>query len=616
MRPIYNFLLLFFFYFNAVYAGSFTASAPSKIGLEDEGFIVSYNIENEEAEKFSGPKFADFQVLSGPNKSTETQISSVNGQGTVKQIIKLSYTLKPLKTGSFVIPKAMITTKNGETIYSQNLKIEVVEGRTIPQRRPRGFGGFPGFPDMSSFFPDAFEDDFFQSRRAPQRQIQFSENDAFLKVELNKSSIYEGEPVVASIMLYTIYGFEGRIQTEPSSSDFIMERVNADPEKEGKLTEVNGKKYQVCPLMRYVLIPTKSGNLSVGSSTFTCVFQLPDGRTIKKSLSSSPLNVKAKSLPNRPSDMDYIGAVGNYKISEGLTPNDGFKAGEAMTYRLKISGSGNLKMMNAPNLVFPDSFEVYPSNPINNVKYSANGCTGDKVFDYVLIPRMGGEYTIPSFKFSYFDPASQSYKNLTTQPHTISVASAPNGQKINSIVATPNDKLINSDINYIKTSDYKLKIKKDFFVGSFLFWCLILIPLLALIICAFGFKQYVNYNADADKVKMRKANKVAVARLKQAKAYMDEAKDALFYEEIGKSLWGYVGDKLQIPLVNTNKEYVAEKLAENKVSENTINDFIGLLDDCEFARFAPSSFSKTMEDIYDKAVNVIGDVNSQLKIKK
>lgn len=334
---------------------------------------------------------------------------------------------------------------------------------------------------------------------------------------------------------------------------------------------------------------------------------------VKKTLMTPKLVVDVKALPDgKPSG--FSGGVGEFSISSSINSTN-VKTNDAVTVRLVISGTGNLKLISTPEVKFPEDFEVYDPKVDNKFRLTNAGLTGSQVIEYLAIPRNAGTYKIPAVKFSYFDIKSRTYKTLTTEEYELHVekGSGNAAQTIANFTNKEDLKVLNEDIRYIKQNNVTLSQKGDFFFGSLAYWLFYIVPGIAFVLFFIVYRKQIAANANVAKMRTKKANKVAVKRMKLAgKLLADNKKDA-FYDEVLKALWGYISDKLSIPVSRLSKDNVEGELRNYGVDDALIKDFLDALNNCEFARFAPGDDNQAMDKVYSDSLEVISKMENSIK---
>jgi predicted peroxiredoxin len=375
-----------------------------------------------------------------------------------------------------------------------------------------------------------------------------------------------------------------------------------------------------------VLFPQQSGKLSIEPARFDATVEkevqtddpfafFGGGNvvSVKKTLTTPTLSINVLPLPSGKPE-GFSGGVGEFNISSSIN-NQSVKTNDAVTVKLVISGTGNLKLLSDPEVKFPEDFEVYDPKVDNQVKLTADGLTGSKVIEYLAIPRHAGDYKIPAVKFSYFDVKSKSYKTLTTEEYALHVEKgAGNADNVIANFTNKEDlKILGEDIRFIKTGNVSLNERGDFFYGSLSYWLFYIIPALVLAVVLIACRKQAAANANVAMTRTKKANKVATKRMKAAGKLLAENNKAAFYDEVLKALWGYISDKLNIPVSQLTKDNVAEKLAASGVSNELTDELLSALNECEFARFAPGDEGETMDKVYSSAVSVISKMENSIK---
>ena len=334
---------------------------------------------------------------------------------------------------------------------------------------------------------------------------------------------------------------------------------------------------------------------------------------MKKELRTPKLKLNVQKLPDgKPAD--FSGAVGSFKISSSISTTE-LKANEAVTLRLVISGTGNMKLIKTPEVVFPEDFEVYDPKVENKFSLNKNGFSGNKVIEYLAIPRFGGEFTVPAIKFSYYDIASKQYKILTTESYTLKVEKGRNDDNatVAAYVSKEELKLLGQDIRYIKRGDTKYEKSGSHLFASGAYYAWYIIPLLLFAGYIMLHYKAMAENANMAAMRTKKANKVAVKRLKVAKNLLKENKKNEFYDEILKTLWGYMSDKLNIPVSQLSKDNITTELEKKRVEQELVTELHNLLNECEFARYAPGDASAAMDNVYKMAIAVISNMENSIK---
>lgn len=592
----------------------------------DETFRIVFTADARMSD-FNWPGTDDFDVVWGPQKGSMSSINIINGKRTSTRQETVTYLLQPRRTGTFTIAAASAKVDKQE-VSSGTLQIEVVASQQQAQQ-PSG--------NASQNSQQGNQQSSQPARPSQPRQDDpavtgtVSSQDIFLKLTLNKSHVVKGEPVTATLKLYTradIVGFEDI--KFPTFNGFWSKETVTVNNLEFNRENVNGTIYNSALVRQWVLIPQQTGTLSIDPAEMVCQLRVRTSggsplsifddffdqyQTIRKRISTPTLSVKVKELPAG-APASFGGGVGDFKISAKLSKS-GIKSNEAASLIVTISGNGNLSMLQAPKVDFPPDFEVYDLKTTD--KTSASGTSGSKTFEYPFIPRSHGEFVIPSIAYSYYDMAHGKYVTTSTGDIPVTIEKGEEIAGSGVAMAGTNRQNVRSlaeDIRYIALGDGHLKKKGAFFAGSILFYAL----LLALVFIVFLVSRLFSFSqarrADVAGSKNRRANKMARARLKSAESYLKQGLSSAYYEELHKALLGYVSDKLMIPAADLSKDTIREKLLERGVRDESVTALTDLIDKCEFARYAPESGQAQMENEYNDAVQAISAIEGQLKNPK
>lgn len=580
---------------------TFVAKAPRVVSAGEQ-FQLKYET-NVMPDDFYNPDIKSFDVLAGPSMSQFKSTSVINGQVTSSSSVTYTYILESDREGKFTIPSASIKV-NGRTYTSNSLVVEVVKGDVQSQGGSRG------------------------GSNAVKESSGVSKGDIFLRMEVTKNALYRGEFLIATLKLYSRTDIEGLGDPKfPSFNGFWNQVVEDNDLKLNFVREkYNNKVYETAVIRRYVLFPQQSGKLvidpfqltasvverSAPQSAFDAFFG-GGGSVARKRLSSSPITVNVQELPSG-APSSYNGAIGSFTITSNLSKNK-LRANDAANVVVKITGSGNVKLLETPKINFPADFETFDAKVSDNVKTTANGATGTKTFEYSFIPRSEGKYTIPGLEFSYFDVRTRNYKTLKTQPLEVVVEKDPTGGAGNSLQGGSNKesiKLLGKDINYIKTSSTSLKHKGDYFFNTAGYWLFLLVAIILLVGIYIFLSKRERENADVLFIKNKRANKVAHQRLKKAETLVKSGDTHGFYEEMLKALWGYLSDKLAIPVADLSKERAGEKLLAKGAKQDTVNLLLQIIEECEYARYAPGGQNEEKIDRFNQAIELISELE-QLK---
>ena len=587
----------------------------------DETFRIVFTADGRMSD-FEWPGTDDFDVVWGPQKGSMSSTSIVNGKRTSTHQETVTYLLQPRKTGTFTLPGATASVDKN-SVSSSTLKIEVVAAGGQTQTQPQGNSG--GSQSGQQTQPERRENN------DPAVTGTVSNQDIFLRLTLNKTNVVKGEPITATLKLYTrtdIAGFEDI--KFPTFNGFWSKETVTVNNLEFKRENVNGTIYNAALVRQYALIPQQSGTLTIDPAEMVCQLRVRTSsgsplsifddffdqyQTIRKRISTPSIQVKVRDLPAG-APASFAGGVGDFKVSAKMS-KEGIKSNEAASLIVTITGNGNLSMLEAPKVDFPPDFEVYDLKSTD--KTSASGTSGSKTFEFPFIPRSHGDFVIPSIEYTFYDNAHGKYVTTSTGDIPVSVEKGEEIAGGGVAVAGSNRQSVRSlseDIRYIALGDGHLRKKDRFFAGSPLFYALMLAIFLAVFIVDRLLRFSRARRADVAGSKNRRANRMARARLKSAESYLKQGLGGAYYEELHKALTGYVSDKLMIPAADLSKDSISEKLRERGVRDESIAALTGLIDQCEFARYAPESEQRQMENEYNEALNVISDIESQLKNPK
>lgn len=579
---------------------TFEASAKSTVSF-GERFQISFTLNNN-GSNFRAPSFAGFDILSGPNQSTSMQF---NGSA-MSQSLTYSFVLTATKEGTFTIPPAKIKV-NGTEIESNELKITVVKGAATAQQNTQQ-----------------------NNRQQGSQQSATSSTDGqtFVRISFSKTKAYRGEAIVVTHKIYTkqsIVGFED--VKFPSYDGLWSEDIQQPQQITLNRETYNGEVYNAGILKQSILYPQKAGKIEIelfkvdvvireqtrgGNSIFDQFFG--SYQDVKKSLKTNPTSLNILPFPLGGQPSDFSGLTGDFSMKAEISKSQ-VEANEAVNLKITITGTGNMKQVNAPALEFPPDIESYDPKTSDNIKVGANAVSGSRTFDYLLIPRHAGEFKIGPFSFSYFDAVKGKYITLSQPEFTLTVGKG-NGEEDKATgvtIASKEDlKVLGSDIRYIKTNKANVTEKGNYFFRSSLFFALSGAPILLYLGFFLWHRNMVKQSGNVALMKSRRANKIAGKRLALAKKFLAEKMRTEYYEEIFKALWGYISDKLSIPVVELTKEKIKETMLAKNVKEETINEFITLLDKAEFARFAPVGGEREMDTIYTESVDVISKIEGNV----
>lgn len=587
---------------------SFVASAPKSVVVNQQ-FRLSYKVNRAKVKEPSIADIPGFAILSGPNRSTQqSYYQDANGNVEASNSVTFTYILMAEKEGEFTLPAATVTV-DGEKVSSNTVKVKV-----LPE-------------DKNSASSQGGSRREKVDRNSSSTKI--AEDELFVRATLNKTKVFEQEAVLLTYKVYSLVNLTNLSNPTPDLKGFHIQEVDLPRDKQFELDRYNDRNYHSIVWRQFVLFPQQSGKIEIPSLEFEGVvavqtrrnmdpFELmfnggPSYVEVKKKLKSNALTLNVESLPaGRPAA--FSGGVGKFSISSTIS-NTELKTNEETTLKVVIKGAGNMKLIGAPQIEFPSEFEVY--DPVINNKYSlkTNGFSGEKVFEYLITPRSSGTYTLPAAKFSYFDTATGSYKTIEGESYTVEVEKDKEAATAvaSAYVGKERSKILGTDIRHIKLGGSELYKGSNTFFASTLYYMFFIVPLAMFVICILVYRKKVAENANVSLVRTKKANKLAVKRLKIAKHLLKENKKNEFYDEILKTLWGYMSDKLCIPVSQLSKENVASELAGKGVDDTLVNELHDLLNDCEFARYAPGDAATAMDKTYSKSIDIISKMENSIK---
>ena len=602
-------IILFFILISTVIGAwadeiTFTANAPEVVVSGDQ-FRLSYTINSQKVRDFRAPSIQGFEVLMGPSRSTQSSTQIINGNVTSTSTITFTYILMAGKEGTYKIPGATIVA-DGNNYTSNSVEIKVLP------------------PDDTS---GSSSGNASSSSRNQANSGKISDKELFMLATVNKTNVYEQEAILLTYKVYTQVNLTGLHGDTPDLKGFHTQEVELPQQKTFTLEHYNGRNYNTTIWQQFVLFPQQSGKLEIPSLSFEgtvsqriasadpfdAFFNGGNYVDIKKNLVTPKLTINVKELPaGKPTN--FSGGVGEFTLSSSISTQE-LKTNDAVTIKLVISGTGNMKLINTPEVGFPQDFEIYDPKVDNKFNLTRNGLAGNKVIEYLAIPRHAGTYTIPPIEFSYFDLKSQSYKTLKTDAYTLNVAKGEGNsdQVVANFTSKEDLKVLGQDIRYIKTGDTRLTQKDDYLFGSTSYWLWYIIPLVLFIAFMVIYRKQAMENANVAKVRTKKANKVAAKRMKNAGKLLAEKKSEAFYDEVLKALWGYISDKLSMPVSQLSKDNIEEELQKHQVADELIKAFIDTLNDCEFARYAPGNQDEKMDKIYSSAIDVISKMENSIK---
>ncbi len=618
-------ILVFTLMTSLTFAGgevTFAASAKNLVEV-GERFQIYYTV-NASGTDFRVSDFGSLSVLSGPNRSSSSSIQYINGRMSQSTELTFTYLVMATREGEVNIPPATIKV-DGRTYKSNGLTIKVVKGNVPAQSSPNG------------------QRQQAQSTLAGQSTSASSgtvkNDDVYIKALVSNLHPYLGEQVIVTYRIYTkIQVSDLSVKKLSSFPGFWTKDLSDNNKQLQQSTKViNGEQYVVADVRKLALYPQKSGELTIDPMELECIAQIrtqtkrrksydPFGdffddpffnrnvKNIKVTIKSNKLTLDVKPLPQENKPVSFKGAVGEFTFASKIDRTK-LKANEALTVTITISGRGNLELVEPPAIQFPTDFESYDPKVTSRIKTNGLGVNGYKKFEYLAIPRNPGDFVIPAATFSFFNPKDGKYYSYSSDEYKIHVDKGngnSNGITYSSS-AQEDIHYIGKDIHHIKTGTFGLKPMGEYLFASQLFYLLILMPLILLLFAFLLIKQKEKRLGNVDLIRNKKATKIARARLHKAGKFRKEGNEKAFFDEVAQALWGYIADKFSISQAELSMESVKQKLAERKVNEEVSDTFINVLNDIEFARFAPGDTKGKMENIYNEAMDAILQAEKALK---
>ena len=582
----------------------FPANAPKQVVL-GKPFQISYSV-NQRAKNFRAPEFVDFDVLAGPYTSQSSSTSFVNGKRSSAINLTFTYTIMAQKEGTFSIAPATIMV-SGEQYRSNGLKITVLP----PDEEEHADANRSGSNSSNAK----------ASSSGSNSGSAVSGENIFMKTIVSKTKVKEQECILLQYKIYwagvDLAQFTNNTQI-PEFKGFLKQDLEQG-EIQTNLEHYNGRNYNTAVIYQTLLYPQRAGEVKIEPASFEAVLRVQNRANVRslfeefygsytnvtKTLNAPGTTIHVSSLPSG-KHAGFSSGVGQFSIQSSISSQD-ITTNDAVTIRLTIQGTGNMKLVKTPAVDWPEGFEVYDPKVQNNFKSTTAGVSGTKSIEYLAIARAAGDYTIPPISFSYYDTQADEYRVLQTPEYTVHVARDAADQSQQTVVNTFVDKedirQLGTDIRYIHTT--ALPAVREPLLSGFtgLWWLLYLVPTLLAALLFVVFRKRIRENADESRVRYKKAGKVAQKRLKKAKKLMSES-NAAFYEEIERAAWTYLSDRLSIPTAELNKDNIAEILRAKGTAEALIQQVREVLSTAEFARYAPSA-AGSMQDLYSATESLI-----------
>lgn len=599
----------------------FKCEAPKVVGLH-ERFRVSFTVNSSNPSEFKAPTFQNVNILGGPSTSRSSSISIINGKRTDNSSTSFVFWLQSLNTCKITIPSARVKV-DGKLYTTKPITISVEDNPTMSQRAANN--------------PNS-------TRQTQQPTVKVIDDKAvFVRAIPSKSKVVKGEEIVISYKIYTLVPVsEYQVDKFPSSQGFWVEELDNQLTPTLEKEVIDGKTYQVATLRKVLVYPQKSGTLNINPMGLEIVAHLQTGTSrrqrvstgdpffdaffndpffshttpvferVNKKLKTNALSIQVEELPQ--SDESFLGAVGQFDISSSIDTSF-CRTNEAITLSYTISGKGNLTLIENLKLALPDEFEVYEPNITDDISRTAAGQSGSRTFQYIIIPRVEGNYSIPALNFTYFDPESGEYKTVTTQSYELKIEKGKNDNKFMEQMSE-REKYRNMSITDVFVS----KNKKDGVLipvfSSFGLYISIFVLLLALFVLIRMTTKQLKQKEDVVGLKLKKANKVAMKRLKKAAMYLRENRKDEFETEIGQALWSYLSDKFKIAVSDLSLENIEKVMSDNGLEDVIKQNTIKTLNDCEFIRFSQSKENDKHRELYEQTMKTITDIETNMVRKK
>lgn len=598
---VYSLLICLFGVSLPLAAQHLIVSAPSHV-VAGENFRIAYTANTQDIEEFRSGNFpTGLEVIAGPYTSSQSSFQMVNGHTSSSSSVTYTYTVYAGRSGNYTIPAAHAIIR-GRKVTSKTVSITVTGQANNTNRQPK------------------MHEDGEERPRMRSAGTAISSNDLLIKVSANKRRVYEQEPILLTYKVYTLVDLTQLEGKMPDLTGFHTQEVKLPQQKTFHKESLNGKVYNCVTWSQYVMYPQMTGQLEIPAITFKGVvvqqnrnvdpfeafFNGGSGYVeVKKNIQAPGLTIQVDPLPKRP--IKFSGGVGHFNISASVDKRE-VKVGNPITVRVVIGGIGNLKLIKQPEIEIPKGFDKYDAKITDKTRLSTSGVEGNMIYDFLAVPHHQGDYTIPSIPFTYFDVSSNTYKTIATKALVLHVDRGNGEDDTNKqYTSEANDIRPLMDIND-RTSTWN-----NNFFGSPMYWCCLLLFFFIFASTIYVFRKRALYRSDVVRLRSNKAQKIANKRLRIARQLMLAGKNGEFYDEVLRTLWGYVSDKLNIPIVKLSRENIQEQLEQRQVAESTINNFLSALDECEYERYAPGDAIGNMNKTFDAAMTAIMDIENKMK---
>ncbi len=600
-------LILFISTWASAQTPSFYAQVSKNKVAVGEVFQIAFTL-NGQGNTLTYPNFKDFTIFGGPNQSQSMSI--VNGN--MSQSTTISMFIAAKKEGKFTIGPASVLANGTQKLETAPIIIEVTKGAAQPQQG-----------QTQSAQP--------QQNQAPDKNqyaSEISNEDLFVRTYLSKTKCFIGEQITITQKVYSRVDLRGFQNIKfPPYNGFWSQQEDNNKQIDLKQENVNGVMYYVAEYNKVYLFPQRTGTITIEPVELECIVRRQTQRQprnifeqffgsggyedVAVKVKSKAVKVEVKELPEANKPESFTGAVGNFSYKAEISKNQ-VKANDAVNLKLTVTGKGNIKLLDEPNITLPESFESYDPKITENVK-TAGGVSGSKTFDFLIIPREKGEFILSNLNFSYFDADKKQYIKLPSPDIKLTVLE---GDGTSAQIIMPSKKGLKkteNDIRYIKTGDLGLKKDEQEFFSSSLHYFLLVVPTLLFMTLLFFVKQHIKANSNLSAVKQRKAAKMAKKQLAVAEKYMHQNNKDQFFNEVLNALHRYIGDKFGMSIVDLSKENISEMLLQRHVSEETKERVIETLNTCEYAKYAPGSVTGDLKKVYHDTTELILQIEEQIK---
>lgn len=573
-------------------------NAPRSVAT-GEDFRIEYYVSTRDVENFSGPDFPSaVNVLYGPSRSEMSSYQVINGKSSSTSSVTFTYTCSIDKAGTVTIPPATIKI-SGKTYRTNSLTIRASgASHQGNSSSARSGGGQTNSPATNSG--------------------KITAKDLFITVSANKTSVFEQEPVVLTYKIYTRVNLTQMTGKMPDLKGFLIQEVPLPRSKTFSVEQYKGENYQSTKWCQYVMFPQQTGKLIIPSIKFDGVVAVANPNIdpfdaffngnsnfaeVKKSIVAPSIAINVSKLPS-PKPSGFSGAVGKFHIASTI-PAKSIRTNENMPVRVTITGVGNMKLITAPKLNLGADFEVFPPKIDDKTTLTAEGMSGAINYNYVVVPHQKGNYTLPSINFVFFNTSTNTYNTATTSPITFRVEQG---------VTQPSadDELLRRDINDIHRGEYSTP-SEFFSLSSLGYYALFVALLLIFAVCFVVLRRSERFRGNTTLRLQRGARRKAVKQLRKAERLMKAGNSSAFYDELANALLSYTSHRLSISMSDFKTDELSADLQKHGVSQTLADEVVGVMKDCEFARFAPGNPQENMEELYNRAVKDIVEIEKSLR---